>query len=66
MKTAAHSVARLQLLQDMTLSCVARGRAGHPRLAPCVLVCRAWIEVTESELHDVHIYTRELRYGDSV
>ena len=45
--------ALFQLLQDMTLSCVAHGRAGHSRLPPCVLVGRAWIEVTESELHDV-------------
>ena len=36
----------------MTLSYVARGRVGHSRLAPCVLFGRAWVEVTESELHE--------------
>ena len=36
----------------MTLSYVARGRAAHSRLSPCVLFGRASIEVTESELHE--------------
>ena len=52
----------------MTLRYVERGRAAHFSLAPCVLFGRAWIEVTESELHDAsYLYQgtslRRLRIG---